>query len=189
MHTKKTRLIPRKDGLLLALVSLDILEEEAVGIVPGQEDILENGEHALLTELQILRLHHRAVDQKQPQRVRPVLVHHLHRVRVVLESLGHLLAVVGQHQTVHDEVLEGRLVEQGRRDDEQGVEPAAGLVDALGDKVGGEALLELLLVLEGEVSLSIGHRARFEPAVEYLGDATQWWLARPSRRNSYLAGK
>lgn len=33
--------------------------------------------------------------------------------RVVLEPLAHLLAVFCQHQAVHDQVLEGGLVEQG----------------------------------------------------------------------------
>jgi hypothetical protein len=40
---------------------------------------------------------------------------------------------------------------------EEGVEPSSGLIDSLGDKVGREVLLELLLVLEWVVRLRVGH--------------------------------
>ena len=109
-----------------------------------------------------------------------------HGVGVVLFGLGHLLAVGGQHQAVDDEVLEGRLAEQGRRQDEQRVEPAARLVDALGDEVGRKVVLELAPLLERVVHLSVGHGARLEPAVEDLGDAPQRRLARPARRDRHL---
>lgn len=46
---------------------------------------------------------------------------------VVLEALAHLLSVRRQHKPVHDEVLEGRLVEQSRSEHRQGVEPASRL--------------------------------------------------------------
>ena len=42
------------------------------------------------------------------------------------------------------------------------------LVKALGDEVGGERLLEALLVLEGVVALRVWHRPALEPAVEHL---------------------
>lgn len=45
-------------------------------------------------------------------------------------------------------------------EDEQGVEPSSGLVDSLGNEVGGEALLDFLLVLEGVVVLGVGHAGR-----------------------------
>ena len=48
--------------------------------------------------------------------------------RVVLQALAHLLAVVGQHEAVADQVAEGRLVEQRGRQNHQRVEPAARLV-------------------------------------------------------------
>ena len=68
-----------------------------------------------------------------------------------------------------DHVLEGRPVEQRRGQDVHRVEPAARLVDVLDDEVGGEVVLEPLLVLERVVELGERHRPRLEPAVEYLG--------------------
>lgn len=60
--------------------------------------------------------------------------------RVVLQPLAHLLAICRQHQAVADQVLEGRLVEEGGGQHHQGVEPAAGLrwliSSGLGGKVG-----------------------------------------------------
>ena len=51
------------------------------------------------------------------------------------------------------------------------VEPATGLVEPFGDEPGRERRFEPLGVLERVVQLPIGHRARFEPAVEHLGSA------------------
>ena len=92
--------------------------------IPWQEHVLQYVEHALLLEPQRLRLHHGAVDEEEPEGVGAVLAHELHGVRVVLLPLAHLLPVGGQDEAVDDEVLEGRLVEQGRREHQQRVEPA-----------------------------------------------------------------
>lgn len=46
--------------------------------------------------------------------------------------------------------------------------PPPGLVDTLGDEVGGEGVLELAAVLEGVVHLGVGHATALEPAVEDL---------------------
>ncbi len=47
-------------------------------------------------------------------------------------------------------------------------EPSAGLVDTLGDEVGGEHLAELVGVLERIVYLGVRHRARIEPHVDQV---------------------
>jgi hypothetical protein len=47
---------------------------------PGQEDILDDAKDALALEAQRLRVHHRRVDQVEPQRVRAVRVQDLGRV-------------------------------------------------------------------------------------------------------------
>ena len=82
------------------------------------------------------------------------------RVRDVAAALRHLLAVLVQEQREADDVAVRRAVEHERVDREQGVEPAAGLVDRLADEVGGEAALERVLVLERVVQRRGGHRAR-----------------------------
>jgi hypothetical protein len=136
---------------------------------PGQEDLLDDAQHARLLEAQRLRAHDGRVDQVQSQRVGAVAVHDEHGVGVVLEPLGHLLAVLREHQPVDDEVREGGPVEQRGGEHHQRVEPAARLVQALGDEGGGEAVLqEALGVLERVVDLRVGHGARLEPAVEDL---------------------
>ena len=37
----------------------DVLDEEAVGVVPGQEDVLQHVSDALLLEAQVVSAHHR----------------------------------------------------------------------------------------------------------------------------------
>ena len=63
-------------------------------------------------------------------------------VGVVLERLRHLPAVFGQDEPVHDDVFERGPVEQGGRQHQQRVEPAAGLVEPFGDEVGGQVVFD-----------------------------------------------
>jgi hypothetical protein len=49
------------------------------------------------------------------------------------------------YHSVHDEVGEGRLIEQAGGEHHQGVEPTASLVQTLGDEVGRETLFKSLL--------------------------------------------
>ncbi len=89
----------------------------------------------------------------------------------VAAALRHLLALRVEDEAQADDVAVARGVEEQDRLGEQRVEPAAGLVDRLADEVGGEALLEELLVLERIVELGPGHRARVEPGVDHRDDA------------------
>ena len=90
------------------------------------------------------------------------------------------LPLLSRISSLHQAALVAALPEQEGADDQHGVEPAAGLVDALADEVGGELALEELLVLEGIVVLGEGHAARIEPAVDDLGRAAHGALS--SRR-------
>ena len=85
----------------------------------------------------------------------------------VAERLRHLLALGVGDVPEAEHGLVGRPVEQQRRDGDQRVEPAARLVDRLADVVGGEALLEDVLVLERRVVLGERHAARVEPDVDH----------------------
>ena len=71
----------------------------------------------------------------------------------------------------HDDIAERRLIEQQRRDRHQRIEPAAGLIDRLGDKVCRELLVEQLLVFKGIMMLGKRHRTGIEPAVDHLRHA------------------
>mmetsp|Transcript_6291 Transcript_6291/g.12437 ORF Transcript_6291/g.12437 Transcript_6291/m.12437 type:complete len:589 (+) Transcript_6291:533-2299(+) len=144
------------------------LHQEPVGVVPGEEDVADDVAYALLPEPQLLCSHHRGVDEVHAEGVGAMGIDDDLRVRVVLQPLAHFLAVAGKDEAVDDDVVEGRLVEQRRPDHHQRVEPAPRLIKALSDEVGGEGSLELLLVLERVVALSVGHGAGLEPAVEHL---------------------
>ena len=156
-------------------------DQEVVGVPQRQDRGLDHvaDDQALLvvlvaTKAHRLGPHDRARDQVGPQRVGPEALDHAHRVGVVLEPLGHLLAVGGEDQPVDDHVLERWPAKERGREHVQRVEPAAGLIEALGDEVGREVALDVVLLarVEGVVVLRVGHRARFEPAVEDLLDPT-----------------
>jgi hypothetical protein len=74
-------------------------------------------------------------------------------------------------------VVERRLPAEQRRDGEQRVEPAPGLILGLADEVRREAFGETILVLEREVMLGEGHRTGVEPHVDHLGHAIHRLLA------------
>ena len=140
--------------------------EKRVRVVPGQERPAHHVADSRVGEPLLLRAYEAGVDQVQAQCIGAVVFHQLVRWRVVAQALGHLLAVFGKHHAVDDDIAERRLLEQRRREHHQRVEPAAGLVEAFGDVLRREAGLEQVAVLERIVQLRIGHRARFEPAVQ-----------------------
>ena len=59
--------------------------------------------------------------------------------------------------------------------------PSPRLVDAFGDEVCRESVLEILPVFEGVVDLGVGHAAALKPAVKHLCDPPQHALAAPWR--------
>jgi hypothetical protein len=61
-------------------------------------------------------------------------------------------------------------------EDGQSVEPSTGLVETLCDKVTREAVLEVVLVLEGVVLGGIRHAARLKPTIEHLAHTTEFTL-------------
>mmetsp|Transcript_63686 Transcript_63686/g.184702 ORF Transcript_63686/g.184702 Transcript_63686/m.184702 type:complete len:476 (-) Transcript_63686:842-2269(-) len=162
---------------VLHLVPCHLEDEEAVGVVPWQEDVLDDVHDAVLPEFQGLGADDRRVAHVHSHGVSAVLVAHVGWVRVILQPLAHFLAVGGQDKAVADQVLEGRLVEDVRRKHHQRVKPSSRLVQALGDEVRGEALLELILVLEGVVLAAVWHGPALEPTVEDLVHALQHALA------------
>jgi len=65
-----------------------------------------------------------------------------------------------EDQTGNDDVLPRSGIEEMGSEYEKGVKPSSSLIDSLRDEIGREALLDLLLVLEGVVVLSVGHAGR-----------------------------
>ena len=85
--------------------------------------------------------------------------------------LGHLYAVFIVYVPQYYAVFEGRAAEEYGVDDEQGIEPAARLVDGFGYEVGGEGLVKQIFIFKRIVILRKGHRTRIEPAVDNFGRA------------------
>ena len=96
---------------------------------------------------------------------------HAPRLDRVASGLGHLLALLieDQAEAHHVAVRRGHVEQRGDR--QQRVEPSSRLVLRLADEVGGIALLEALLVLEGKVVLCERHRSGVEPDVDHLRHA------------------
>mmetsp|Transcript_171978 Transcript_171978/g.551233 ORF Transcript_171978/g.551233 Transcript_171978/m.551233 type:complete len:309 (+) Transcript_171978:1169-2095(+) len=161
----------------ISFVSCNLLHEEAVRVVPRQEDILDHVLDALLSELQRLRSDNGRIAHVHSHGVGTVEVAHVRGVRIILQALAHLLAVGCQHEAIADQVLECRLVEEVGGQHHQSVKPAPGLIQALSDEVGWESLLEVFLVLERVVLAAVGHGTTLKPAVEHLVDSLQDSLA------------
>ncbi len=80
--------------------------EELVAVPQREQDALYHFLHACFLEAQRLRADDRRIDEVQTESIRTVLGHDNAGIRVVLEPLGHLLAVLGEYDSVHDAVLE-----------------------------------------------------------------------------------
>ena len=87
--------------------------------------------------------------------------------------LRHFISFSVEHQSTGNHVLKRHTVEYHRGDGMQSKEPAAGLIHALVDEVGGErlVLVNQVAILERIVNLGIGHRAGVEPNVYQVGFA------------------
>ena len=152
-------------------VDFSIGLQEGEGVVPGQQGAARHVADGAVGEALFLAAHQARADEVQAQRIGAVGLHQFVRRRVVAQALGHFLAVFGEHHAVDDHVAESRLAEQGARQRHQRVEPAARLIEALGDVFGGKAGLEGGAVLERIVQLRVGHGAGLEPAVQHFLDA------------------
>ena len=109
--------------------------------------------------------------------VRALLVQHLAGRNDIAQMLGHLAAFHILHMTEDEAVFKRRTVEQQRRDGQQGIEPAACLVDGLRDELRRVKLLKALLILKGIMPLRERHRAGIEPAVAHFLHAMHFLAA------------
>ena len=151
--------------LRVELVDLRIEDEERVG-VPQRAHVLAG---RLVDGLGVEAVGHprRGVVVEEPAHgVRALRVEHAPRIDGVADVLAHLLAVLILHVTHHNAVLERIGIEHAGRNCQQRIEPAARLVNGLGDEVGREAALKLLLVFKRIMPLCERHRAGVIPAVD-----------------------
>ena len=151
-------------------VDVGVDREEAVGVPQGEQELA----HHLVDQVEREPARvpgARGREQVPAQGVGALAVEHVVGLHHVAAALAHLLAVGVEDvaQAEHRLVGAAALDQGGHR--QQAVEPAAGLVDRLGDEVGREPLAERLVVLERIVPLREGHGARVEPGVDHLGHA------------------
>ena len=175
------------DGhLLLAAgeaVDVGVEGEEGVGVVERAEELAAHLVHAVAVELEVVpRL--RVRNHVPPRGVGAVGREDVEGVDGIAQTLRHLVAVLVEHQTVRDDVAEGHRVEEHRGDGVQREEPAARLVDTLGDEVGRVDRAEVVAsVFEGVVQLGIGHGTRVEPYVDEVRFAAHRLALRRDEHN------
>ena len=90
----------------------------------------------------------------------------LHGVNGIALGLAHLAAVLILYMTEHDDILIWCFIKKQRGNGNQRIEPAAGLVNGLGDEISRETLLKNFLVLKRIMPLGKRHGTGVEPAVD-----------------------
>ena len=100
--------------------------------------------------------------------VRAVFLQGIEGIDGIALGFAHLLAVLILHQSEHNHVFKGRLVEQQGGFRQQGVEPASGLVHRLGNELSRELLFKGFLIFKRIMMLGERHCAGIEPAVNHL---------------------
>ena len=170
-------------GSRLEIVDTRIRHKETVGVPQRDHHAANDLADTGFGKLKVLGSNHLTAKHKQSQSIGAAVVHHLHRVGIVAQPLGHFLPVFSQHQPVDHHMFERRFVEQRRRQHHQSIEPAAGLIQTFGNEVGRKHRLEMRLVLKRIMILRIRHRTGLEPAVQHLRNALQRRL--PGRRRNF----
>lgn len=178
---------------LILLEEGGLSEEESVRVEKRKENVRDDILDTFLLESEGVATDDRRVDQEESKSVGTISVDDQVWIRVVLERFRHLLSVGSENVTTDDEVLPGSSVEKVGRENEESVEPSSSLIHSFRDEVGRERFLELLLVLEGVVDLSVGHTgsrslsafelvqstrkdyspSRLEPTIEYFLDTLE----------------
>lgn len=118
--------------------------------------------------LQILSANRRTIYQIQSQRIRPIFVDDVHRIRIIFQSFAHFAAVGGQNQSVANQIFKRRPPKKGRAEDQQRIEPAPGLIDALCDEIRWKSFFKLTAIFERVMTLTVRHAPRFKPTIENL---------------------
>ncbi len=101
-----------------------------------------------------------------------MLINGRKRINGVTQALGHLVAVLVEHQAVGNDIFERDRIGDHRGYGVKREEPPSCLVYAFGDEVGREHLTKIFTVFKRVVRLRVGHRSRVEPYVYQVGLAT-----------------
>ena len=144
----------------IEIVDVGIHGKEGVGLIKLAEEGARYLLDALLIKLQVVP--RRSIGNHIPaQGVRAIFCNRLKRIYGIAEALRHFITVLIQDKAVRDHILEGNGIEDHRRNRVERKEPAARLVYAFSNEVGGEATtaLHLFFVLERIMLLRKRHCA------------------------------
>ena len=101
-------------------------------------------------------------------RIRTVFLQRFKGIHRIALGFAHLLSVLILYQPQHDHVFKRGLIEQQRGLRQKGIEPAAGLIHRLRDKLSGELLFKDFLIFKRIMMLRKRHGPRIEPAVNHF---------------------
>ena len=150
-------------------VNVCIHSKEGVGLIKFAEERATDFLNTFLVELKIVpRLG--VGDHVPTHGVRTIFFNGGKGIHGVAQTLGHLHAVLVQHQSVGNDGLVSHRFKDHRGNGMQREEPASGLIHTFGNKVGGIAAttVEQLLIFERIVNLSIRHGTGVEPHVNQV---------------------
>ena len=142
----------------IEVIDVGIHSKERISLIKLAEEGARDFLDALFIKLQIVP--RRSIGNHIPaQGVRAIFRNRLKRIYRIAEALRHFIAVLIQDKAVRDHILEGNRIEDHRRNSVERKEPAARLINAFSDEVGGEAAtaLHLFFVLERIVLLCKRH--------------------------------
>lgn len=135
----------------------DLLIQELERVPQWQQNLCDNLLDTSFLELELFGTDNWGVDEVQTQWISTILFKDQVWIWVVLETLGHLLSILSKDNAVDDAVLEWSSSEQVGSEDDKGIEPSSRLIDTLGDEIGWESFVKLLLVLKWIVHGSVWH--------------------------------
>ena len=92
----------------------------------------------------------------------------IHRIYSIALGLGHLLAILVLNMAQDNYILVGCVIKKQSGNCNQGIEPSAGLVNSLGNKVSWITLLKNFLIFKRIVPLCKWHGTRIKPAIDNL---------------------
>ena len=91
--------------LSLIFISLNILYQKSISIVPGQKNILYNRLNPLFFKIECLRSNQRTIRQIHPNRIRPVFINNFVRIRIILQPFRHFFPICCQNKSIYNQIF------------------------------------------------------------------------------------
>ena len=139
VHDRELLVVERILGRI-EVIDVRVEHVKRIGIPERSEELSLPLAHSLLREF-LREPRCRSGVEIPANRIRAEGFERLHRIDRIALRLGHLIAVLIEHKAQDNDILKCRLVKEEGRLRMQGVEPASGLIDRLGDEGSRELLL------------------------------------------------